>query len=117
MVTGGRFREAGGLLEISTDDDDPPSPFVFRVLYQFLTAAVALATAAKDGFSWRALAIIDGWLVGFEFKSGGFGAEAVDAKLLVEPPEMLRVGLGEGLDPLGLETTSSVRPSKEFTDE
>lgn len=116
MVTGGRFRWVGGLLGTSTDDDDPPSPFVFRVLYQFLTAAVAFATAAKDGFSCSALAIIDDWLVGFEFRSEGFGAEA-DPKLLVEPPEMLRVGLGDGLDPLGLETTSSVRPSKEFTDE
>lgn len=117
MVTGGRLRDAEGLLEMSTDDDDPPSIFVFRVLYQFLTAAVALATAAKDGFSWSVFIIIDDWLVEFELKSEGFGAEAVDAKLLVEPPEMLRVGLGEGLDPLGLETTSSDRPSKEFADE
>jgi hypothetical protein len=103
MATGGRLRGVKGLLlDMSTDDDDP-SPFVFRVLYQFLTAAVALATAAKDGFSWSALGIMDDWFAEFEFESEVSRAPGfVDTKLRIELPEILLAGLGV---PLTLETT------------
>lgn len=111
IVTGGRFREVGCLLGASTDDDDDDSPCVFRVLYQFLTAAVAEATATKDGFSWSALGKIV--FAKFEVESEVFGpgGEFVAVKLLAELPEVLRAGLGVPLMPRALETTSSVRSS------
>jgi hypothetical protein len=110
IVTGGRFREADCLLGASTDGDDD-SPCVFRVLYQFLTAAVAEATATKDGFSWSALGKIV--FAKFEVESEVFGpgGEFVAVKLLAELSEMLRAGLGVPLMPRALETTSSVRSS------